>query len=263
MKPFFQQTFIGVFAIVGIFWNIAGAENLLQSTQSGLDDLDIVAPQIISIKAPEKVYAGVALKIKVQASDDQGIKSVAIYFRRKGTKQYTKMEMIQGSGTNEYYAVIKDVSSPAIEYYLEAMDLAGNLVRDGQASSPHSVTVLSELDPSVINNLKSGPLSGQDILTLFSNNTVDGHHVRKNFTFTRYFAADGRLLEKNTKKGARAGRWRVKGKTLCERFENQRESCREIVKEDNTIKKYTTTGKGERVVAIVYKRFRYGNPENF
>ena len=104
---------------------------------------------------------------------------------------------------------------------------------------------------------------GYAILALFSNNTVDGYHLRKYFNFTRYFAADGQLMGNNKIQGKRIGRWRVKNNKLCERFGEQKETCREIVKEGDKIKKYTTTRNGDRVVAIVYKRFRYGNPENF
>jgi hypothetical protein len=223
--------------------------------------LDVVAPEISAVRVPDKVYAGSALKIEAQVSDNQGLKSVAVFFRRKGAKPYTRQKMTHTPGTDNYFLIIKNVPAPGVEYYLEAADSTGNLVRNGQEFSPRNVNVLSELDSSIIQSMKPGRLNNHDILTLFRNNTVDGRHLRKYFTFTRYFAADGRLIGRNERKGIRIGRWRVTKNTLCEKF-NNKESCREIVKEGSTIKKYTTTRSGDRVVAIIYKRFRFGNPEN-
>ena len=186
---------------------------------------------------------------------------MTVFFRQKGSEQYARLEMNRDSGTNKYYLVIKNVPSTGVEYYVEASDLAGNLVRDGQDESPHSVAALPEFDASIIMRMTEGRLNKQDILTLFNNNTVDGHHVRKNFTFTRYFAPNNRLVEIRARSGKRVGRWRVIDDDRCEQFAGQQESCREIVNEGNTITKYATDRKGNRVVAIVYKRFRYSNPE--
>ena len=255
MSTFFQVIFLIVIAISGIFLFAVEADDKAPST------VDLVAPEIETVNVPDKVYAGSELRIEIQASDDLGMKSVAVFFRQKGSHQYTKMEMTHDPGTNRYYLVIKNVPGAGVEYYVEAMDLAGNLVRRGQDISPHSIVALPDFDSAIIKKMQDGRLNKQEILTLFSNNTVEGHHVRKNFTFTRYFAPDGRMADISTKKGKRAGRWRVSKDLLCENFKNQQENCREIVKEGDTITKYTTNRKGNKVVAIVYKRFRYGNPE--
>lgn len=256
MRTFFPLILLSCLATLVPFNCGAAAGDSAQSTP------DIVAPEISIIKIPDKVYAGSKLKMEIRASDDLGIKSVIVYFRQKGKRQYTKLEMTHDPGTNTYYLVIKNVPNSGIEYYIEATDLAGNLVRNGQDISPHKVVTFSELDSSIIENMKEGRLNDQDILTLFRNNTVDAYHVRQNYTFTRYYATDNRMVERSTKKGKREGRWRVTKNTLCEQFANQREFCWEIVKEGNTITKYITNRNGDRVVSIVYKRFRYGNPED-
>ena len=199
--------------------------------------------------------------MEISASDDLGIKSVVVYFRQKGERQYTKLQMTHTPGTNKYYLEIQNVPSTGIEYYIEAIDLAGNLVRNGQDVSPLKVVTFPELDSSIIENMQEGRLTDQDILNLFRNNTVDAYHVRRNFTFTRYYAADNRMVEKSAKKGIRQGHWRVNNNTLCEQFD-KREYCAEIVKDGKTITKFIINRKGDRVVSIVYKRFRYGNPEN-
>ena len=256
MRTFFPLILRSFLATLVSLNCIAGPGDSAQST------LDIVAPEISTIKVPDKVYAGSELKMEINASDDLGIKSVVVYFRQKGGKQYTKLEMTHDPNTNKYFLVIKNIPSEGVEYYVEAIDLAGNLVRNGQEVSPHKVVALSELDSSVIENMKEGRLNDQDILTLFRNNTVEAYHVRQNFSFTRYYAADNRMVERSTKQGKRKGWWRVTKNTLCEQFENKREFCWDIVKKGNTITKYITNRKGDKVVSIVYKRFRYGNPED-
>ena len=256
MRTFYNAIFGGIFiALIPLC--------TAQADTSAPSPLDLVAPEILTVKGPDKVYAGSDVKIEVHASDNQGMKSVAIYYRRKGSEQYAKQEMRRDSAKDRYFIVLKNIPNPGVEYYLEATDAGGNRVRNGQAYSPLIINALADLDASIIQNMKPGRLSDQEILALFSNNTVDGEHVRQHFHFTRFYAADGRLFGRNDSQGKRVGRWRVTGNKLCERFGKQFETCREIVKEGNTIKKYAITRSGDRVVANVYKRFRYGNPENF
>lgn len=255
MRRLFPLVPLSFLAAIVPFISISVASDSEQSTP------DIVAPEISTIKVPEMVYPGSELKMEINASDDLGIKSVVVYFRQKGERQYSKLQMTHVPGTNKYYLEINNVPSAGIEYYIEAIDLAGNLVRNGQDVSPLKVVTVPELDSSVIENMKEGRLSDQDILTLFRNNTVDAYHVRRNFTFTRYYAANNTMVEKSAKRGIRHGRWRVTKNSLCEQFE-KREYCAEIVKEGKTITKFIINRKGDRVVSIVYKRFRYGNPEN-
>ncbi|MCG6968443.1 MAG: hypothetical protein LJE85_01640 [Gammaproteobacteria bacterium] len=65
-----------------------------------------------------------------------------------------------------------------MEYYIEAIDLTGTLVRNGQNVSPHKIVTFPELDSSIIENMKEERLNDQDILTLFRNNTSHAYHVR-------------------------------------------------------------------------------------
>jgi hypothetical protein len=255
MRTFFPLILLSFLATIVPLICIAEASDSEQSTP------DIVAPEISTIKVPDMVSPGSELKMEINASDDLGIKSVVVYFRQKGERQYSKLQMTHVPGTNKYYLEINNVPSAGIEYYIEAIDLAGNLVRNGQDVSPLKVVTFPELDSSVIENMKDGRLNDQDILTLFRNNTVDAYHVRQNFTFTRYYALDNQMVEKSAKKGIRQGHWRVINNTLCEQFDKQ-EYCAEIVKEGKTITKFVINRKGDRVVSIVYKQFRYGNPEN-
>lgn len=255
MNRYFSLILIYILATQAVFNCIAYAGDSDQSSP------DIVAPEISTIKVPDKVYAGSELNMEINASDDLGIKSVVVYFRQKGKTQYTKLQMTHDPGTNQFRLVIKNVPKAGIEYYIEAIDLAGNVVRNGQDVSPHKVATFSELDSSIIENMKEGRLSDQDILTLFRNNTVEAYHVRRNYSFTRYYGTNNRMVERSTKQGKRKGHWRVNNDSLCEQYEKKREYCAEIVKEGKTITKYVTNRKGDRVVSIVYKRFRYGNPE--
>lgn len=256
MKTFIHRLLFGVVALTS-YLPTSGADHPAQIS------MDLVAPEIHTINAPDTVYAGSDVKIEAVVSDNQGLKSVILFYRRKGSSQYSKLAMKRGSNVNSYITQVKHLTSPGIEYYVEATDLAGNQVRNGQDYSPYSISALSELDESIIQNIQPGRLKDREILMLFSNNTVNGRHLRKDFNFVRYYSGDGRLIGVNNLNGKRKGHWRVAGTTLCEQFDKQWETCHDIVKEDDTIKKYATTRSGDRVVVVVYKRFRYGNPENF
>lgn len=78
-------------------------------------------------------------------------------------------------------------------------------------------------------------------LVLFSGKTVRGYHERKEFEFTRYFAADGSLIAINDRKGERHGTWSVTSDGLCVDL-GKGDRCRKIIKDGEKILKYTNQG---------------------
>jgi hypothetical protein len=113
MRTFFPLILLSFLATIDPFIRIAAVSDSEQSTP------DIVAPEISTIKVLDMVYPGSELKMEINASDDVGIKSVVVYFRQKGERQYSKLQTTHVPGTNKYYLKINNVPGAGIEYYVE------------------------------------------------------------------------------------------------------------------------------------------------
>lgn len=233
-----------------------------EQTRSGM--FDLIAPEIKHVSVPSEVYIGSSIVFKVKAVDDAGVKSVALYYRLPTyAGRYKKLAMEHDQKIDEYQATIDEVSGMKIDYYIEAVDLSGNVVMHGSSFSPMIIDVKSSLEPGTITGKKDGVLTEKEILSLFSNRTVNGYHEKRNFKFVRFFAADGKLYGNNPLKGKRSGRWDVTSKGLCFHWKGGRKHCRKIVIEKGIVRQYKVTGSGGQVLATTYSRFRDGNPEEF
>jgi len=121
---------------------------LLYAEQLSLPSGDLVAPEVTHTPDTTAMTSGSNKIIKANVTDNVGIKSVILFYRLKGSENYDRLNMSrQGGSSDEYVVEIKDLSSPGIEYYIQATDLAGNTLLHGYAFSPLAVNV--KLPPSV------------------------------------------------------------------------------------------------------------------
>lgn len=254
----FQNLYIALIAA------LLGISPVVFSAQTDGGKLDVVAPEIKRVIVPSEVYSGSSITFKVKVADNVGIKSVVLYYRFPDSAgQYKKLTMMHKPAIDEYQLTIDDIPGAKMEYYVEVMDAGGNVVFHGSSFSPISIDVQLSLKPEAILGKKDGVLTKQEITSLFSNRTVDGHHERKNFEFVRFFSADGKLYGINPFKGIRRGNWDVTSKGLCFHWKGGLKHCRKITIEKGVVKQYKVKGSGEEVLATTYTRFRNGNPEKF
>jgi len=257
-KIFFHNLYIALMVA------LLGISPVVLSGQTDAGNLDVVAPEIKRVIVPSDVYSGSSLTFKVKATDNVVIKSVALYYRFSGlAEQYKKLIMKHKPTIDEYQITIDVISGGKIEYYVEVMDTSGNVSFHGSSFSPIDINVQLNLEPGAILGKKDGVLTEKEIISLFSNRTVDGHHEKRNFEFVRFFSADGKLYGNNPVKGRRVGRWDVNSEGLCFHWTGGRKQCRKITIEKGVVKQYKVKGSGEEVLATIYTRFRNGNPEQF
>jgi hypothetical protein len=120
-----------------------------------------------------------------------------------------------------------------------------------------------------LEDIPDGQLDQAQMQKLFANRTAKGivfkgTKDRKDFTFTRYFRADGVLFEKSTKdknKPDRSGSWSVYEEALCINWQNQNKFCHRIVKEKNVINEYKVKKSGQRILIATYNQFWDGELE--
>jgi len=114
------------------------------------DDLkarDTQSPRIEHEQFVEKAPYGVELPVAAKVTDDTGVESVQVNYRRKGEPAFGAATL-EPIGEDRYQGVIPAASTEteAVEYYIMATDLAGKISTQGTASNPLTVEVLPKLE---------------------------------------------------------------------------------------------------------------------
>ena len=134
-------------SIVVILCNILAYAPLLRAEQLSLPSGDLIAPKITQEKYDQTISPGSNHNIKVSVSDNVGVKQVTLYYRIIGSSDYNRRTMERVKKTDRYIVAINanEIKSPGIEYYIQAVDLAGNTLLHGYSFSPISVKLGPEI----------------------------------------------------------------------------------------------------------------------
>jgi len=112
-----------------------------QVQQLALPSGDLIAPTITFVPPNELVSVGSSQKISAKVTDNVGVQSVTLFYRTVGTESYQRALMSRGGDADHYSTMIFDVQAPGIEYYIQAVDLAGNTLLKGYSFSPLVINV--------------------------------------------------------------------------------------------------------------------------
>jgi len=117
---------------------------LAHADQLALPSGDLIAPQINHEPIKENIKAGTSQQIKATITDNVGVKTVTLFYRTVGAKDYKRIQMNQVEGSDEYVTTLgfEDTVEPGIEYYIQAVDLAGNALLHGYSFSPLTVGIV-------------------------------------------------------------------------------------------------------------------------
>jgi len=148
--------------------------------QLALPTSDIVAPKVEHQPSNEAAVSGKAYSIIANVTDNNGVKSVLLFYRNIGSSEYNRLLMNSLGG--DQYGITLDaeiVINPGLEYYIQAEDLAGNTLLHGYSFSPLIVKVIGSglgegLDGSDTTILAESDSPGQSGLSsgIFSNKWV-------------------------------------------------------------------------------------------
>lgn len=102
--------------------------------------LDIVAPRLDFIP-PFPITAVQEIEMSAVAADDEGVRSVRLFYRKKGEEQYRSrlLEKQRGDEKRGVYALSisrLDLYPAGLEYYLVAESVSGNRTVKGEALRP-------------------------------------------------------------------------------------------------------------------------------
>lgn len=106
--------------------------------------------------------------------------------------------------------------------------------------------------------LPEGTLGKDQVLKLFSGNTVESVTASQGRVSQTYYAPDGKI-EQLRDGVMRFGTWQVSNSgRMCLQMEGTEEKCRIIVKEGDQIKKYIVKTSGQHQHSVSYRKFTQG-----
>ena len=144
---------------------------LLRAAQLSLPSGDLIAPVVTQDKYENTVRPGTDHEVEVKVTDNVDVNLVTMFYRTIGGKgEYERLTM-QKVGTSDFYVVkinADEIVSPGIEYYIQAMDFAGNTVLHGHSFSPLSVKT-SNGDTAVVASSTSTSLEAEESSSIWSN----------------------------------------------------------------------------------------------
>lgn len=102
---------------------------------------DLIAPEIKSPPITKKFPIGEQPTIHAIVTDNVGVKTVTIFYRDTGAKDFQRKQMAREPGTDDYSITLPAITASGIEYYLQATDLAGNTLLHGHTFAPLTLSV--------------------------------------------------------------------------------------------------------------------------
>lgn len=86
-----------------------------------------VTPPVITHTPPPELTEGMPIRIQAVVTDNVGVKEVTLFYREVGSREFQRLSMHEAPGRDIYTADIPLIAGPLIEYFIQAIDLAGNI----------------------------------------------------------------------------------------------------------------------------------------
>ena len=146
-------------------------ENSVSNTASAAP-IDNIFP-VLKHTPVENAKAGAQITISATATDNIGVESVKLYYRKAGTESFTEKKM---TGSNNLYVAVipaSIITAEGVEYYVTASDADGNVSYSGTAQLPNVIKVNSEAYISGITPSTVAISGGRTVSILGGNFTED------------------------------------------------------------------------------------------
>ena len=152
--------------------NTDGNEESSVSNTASTAPIDNIFP-VLKHTPVETAKAGAQITISATATDNIGVESVKLYYRKSGTENFTEKKM---TGSNNLYVAVipaSIVTAEGVEYYVTASDADGNVSYSGTAQLPNVITINSEAYISGITPSTVAISGGRTVSILGGNFTED------------------------------------------------------------------------------------------
>ncbi len=103
---------------------------------------DMVGPTIEHTPISKTAAATGIKEIRATVTDNVAVREVRLFYRVLGSSdRFVSINMRRELDSNVYVAKLAEITSPGIEYYIEASDSAGNTKPRGTKSMPFKVAI--------------------------------------------------------------------------------------------------------------------------
>jgi len=144
VKRTIRSIIVAFISISLIFLPLANAS---AGDESASAVIDLIAPEISSPNIAQELYTDEPANIQAMVTDNEGVKSVTLFYRNIGASDFKSAEMERSTETDIYSIKLTDISEPGVEYYIQATDLSGNAISHGHSIAPLTITILLETLP--------------------------------------------------------------------------------------------------------------------
>ncbi|MCF7668505.1 MAG: S8 family serine peptidase [Verrucomicrobia bacterium] len=164
------QTYYYKFTVVKSDMSESDFSNVAEGTPTD------TIPPVIQHDPVTSAQPGLALSLFADVTDNVAVEGATLYVRHVGETNYTEREMINTTD-NRYVATVEGsrMSSPGIEYYLEATD-GLSVAQSGRPENPHLVVVVDRPVVTAVSP-RNGPAAGGTVVTVAGANFKDGATV--------------------------------------------------------------------------------------
>ncbi len=147
VNKLFKIGFVFWFAAAQILTSTAQAQSASGLSTSGID----VEPPLIEHEIVSQADSAVRQSFAATVVDDDELDSVSLFYRFEGDPTYSSVLMQRISFSSTYIAHVPTDPSLArnVEYYIQAIDMAGNRTVRGYAFNPLRRTVIPGKDSIV------------------------------------------------------------------------------------------------------------------
>ncbi len=114
---------------------------VVYAAELALPSGDLVAPVIKHTPIGKDIPPGQAVDVTAIITDNVGVKEVILFYREIDATDFKRMRMKRDLDSDTYAAKLPAIASPGVEYYIQATDLAGNVLLYGHSFSPLTITV--------------------------------------------------------------------------------------------------------------------------
>lgn len=136
------------FLVVLVCQSLVFTNILWAGEQLSLPSPDITAPEVSHNPFTDPIVSESDVTIQANVTDNVQVKSVTLFYRIIGEKNYQQLNMKQIGWTDTYSVLIESVPTPGIEYFIQAEDTAGNTLLHGYSFSPLVVKAQPSTQPS-------------------------------------------------------------------------------------------------------------------
>lgn len=105
---------------------------------------DLIAPIIKHTPITTKLLVGEKPTVKATVTDNVGVQRVTVFYRHIGSDNFQRKQMAPEIGSTSYSTTLPKATVPGIEYYIQAVDKAGNSILHGHTFSPLVVGVTTK-----------------------------------------------------------------------------------------------------------------------